>query len=139
MPPTRNHCRRLCQRLFEGLLLTALRLCALQQTWHSWGHQDGFVWASGLSRDDFYSLVEVCHPPCLPGYRPTHFAHDRLSSPSVLRCGHVCQADRTSRLTLATCWLQAASEVSLAHACCSARISRWHREEMAPHPTGCSR
>jgi hypothetical protein len=65
------------------------RLCSMQVTWRSWGHQEGFVWANGLSRDDYYSLVEV-RCPSVSGYRPTPQLRTRLT-------------DTPQRIPLCTC------------------------------------
>ena len=92
--------------------MSTRRLCALQETWHSWGQQDGFVWASGLSRDDYHSLLEVCCPlACLATGPHINCAYSCLSSPSALQCAHIRQAACMPSLPLATCWLQAALEI----------------------------
>ena len=94
---------------FVREVLSTRRLCAMQETWHSWGQQDGFVWASGLSHDDYHSLLEVCCPlACLATAPHISCACKSLSSPSALQCAHICQVACKSGLALATCWLQAA-------------------------------
>lgn len=31
----------------------------LQETWDAWGEQQGFVWASGLGKEEYLELIEV--------------------------------------------------------------------------------